>query len=105
MLIQTAAGSYRLHWTSVKASILGQGHLFLVTITPPAGGPNAPALVKRFGLTPREAQVAICIARGERNRAIALALGTSVHTVRRQVEQVLAKLGVSSRAAVAARIA
>jgi hypothetical protein len=39
------------------------------------------------------------------NGDIALILGTSVHTVRRQVEAVLAKCGVSSRAAVASRVA
>jgi DNA-binding NarL/FixJ family response regulator len=58
----------------------------------------------RFRLTAREAQVALLMARGDRNRVIASALGTSVHTVRRQAERVLSKLGVSTRAAIAGRI-
>jgi DNA-binding CsgD family transcriptional regulator len=54
----------------------------------------------RFGLTSREADVARCLARGERNARIAALLGISPHTARRHTELVMLKLGVHSRAAV-----
>ena len=54
-----------------------------------------------FGLTPRQAEVAVLLAQGMGNRAIASSLGISPHTGRRHTEQVLARLGVSSRARVA----
>ncbi|HKY62393.1 MAG TPA: LuxR C-terminal-related transcriptional regulator [bacterium] len=55
----------------------------------------------KFSLTPREREIAGFIAQGKINLDIAAILGLSVHTVRRQVESVLAKCGVSSRAMVA----
>jgi DNA-binding NarL/FixJ family response regulator len=58
----------------------------------------------RHRLTPREADVARLLALGKSNAEIAAALGISEHTGRRHTEQVLAKLGVRSRAAVAAAI-
>jgi DNA-binding CsgD family transcriptional regulator len=64
-----------------------------------APAPEIPAL------TPREREVAELISQGKINGDIALILGTSVHTVRRQVESILTKCGVSSRVAVAALVA
>jgi DNA-binding CsgD family transcriptional regulator len=54
-----------------------------------------------FGLTRRQAEVAVLLAQGLGNRAIASSLGISPHTGRRHTEQVLARLGVCSRARVA----
>jgi DNA-binding CsgD family transcriptional regulator len=104
MTVRTASGSYRLNLTWVEQSPLGQTGCYIVIVTPPPGAPNPAALMTRFRLTAREAQVALLMARGDRNRVIASALGTSVHTVRRQAERVLSKLGVSTRAAIAGRI-
>lgn len=56
----------------------------------------------RYRVTAREADVARLLALGKSNAEIATALGISEHTSRRHTEQVLAKLGVRSRAAVAA---
>jgi DNA-binding CsgD family transcriptional regulator len=58
-----------------------------------------------FGFTPAEAVVAQLIAQGLRNASIAASLGTSEHTVKRQTERVLRKLGVGSRTEVGPRIA
>jgi DNA-binding CsgD family transcriptional regulator len=102
--IRSPRGAYQLHLTRVEQAILGQAEFYMVIVTPPPEPVDATALVRRFRLTAREAEVALLVARGERNRAIATLLGTSVHTVRRQVEQVLAKLGVATRAAVAAKV-
>jgi DNA-binding CsgD family transcriptional regulator len=54
------------------------------------------------GLTGREMEVLALIAAGQTNREIATALVLSEHTVRRHVQNIFAKLGVSSRAAATA---
>jgi DNA-binding NarL/FixJ family response regulator len=52
-------------------------------------------------MTVREAEVALLIAEGLKNRAVAERLPISPHTARRHTERVLRKLGIGSRAAVA----
>ena len=49
------------------------------------------------GLTPREVEVLLMVARGVSNRAIAAELVLSEKTVRNHVERIYAKLGVSNR--------
>jgi DNA-binding NarL/FixJ family response regulator len=61
--------------------------------------------VSPAGLTTRERQVVRGLSRGASNLQIAHELQLSVHTVRRHVERVLRKLGVSRRAEVPARLA
>jgi len=56
----------------------------------------------RHGLTPRELEVLRLVAAGKSNRQIASALVISEHTVARHVQNILAKLGVSSRTAATA---
>jgi DNA-binding CsgD family transcriptional regulator len=51
------------------------------------------------GLTERELDVLVLVARGNTNRAIAAALVISEHTVARHIHNILTKLGVSSRTA------
>jgi DNA-binding NarL/FixJ family response regulator len=53
-------------------------------------------------LTPRELQVVACIARGLTNRQIAAELVIATSTTERHVANVLGKLGMQSRAHVAA---
>jgi ATP/maltotriose-dependent transcriptional regulator MalT len=53
-------------------------------------------------LTAREVQVLVLVATGRTNRAIAGELVLSEHTVRRHIQNIFAKLGVSSRAAATA---
>lgn len=62
------------------------------------------AVTDRFGLTPREAEVAELLARRQTNREIAETLGISRHTVRHHAERVFMKLGVHSRREVAGRL-
>ena len=59
-------------------------------------------LRERYGLTDRQIEVARLIASGCTNAEIATKLGLSFYTARNHAEQVMAKLGVSSRAAVGA---
>src|SRR5919201_5823298 len=50
------------------------------------------------GLTPRELEVVRLVAAGKSNRDIAAVLVISEHTVARHVQNIFAKVGVSSRA-------
>ena len=54
------------------------------------------------GLTRREIEVLKLIAEGETNKAIAVSLVISEHTVARHVQNMLQKLGFSSRSSLAA---
>ena len=53
-------------------------------------------------LTSREIEVLRLVAAGETNKAIAVSLVISEHTVARHVQNMLQKLGFSSRASLAA---
>ena len=63
--------------------------------------PTRTDIVARHGLTPREADVALLLARGRSRAQVAAALGLSPHTVRHHTEIVFRKLNVHARAAVA----
>jgi len=63
----------------------------------PARGPARPR-----GLTAREVEVLGLVATGRTNRDIAAALVISEHTVARHLQNIFAKLGVSSRTAASA---
>lgn len=56
--------------------------------------PSEDLLRQRFGLTPKEARVAILRAKGLSAGDLASSMDISVHTARRHTEQVLAKLGL-----------
>jgi DNA-binding CsgD family transcriptional regulator len=53
------------------------------------------------GLTPREAEVLIHLARGATNKEIASSLGIAVRTANHHIENIYAKLDVTTRAAAA----
>lgn len=79
------------------------------TACPTAGregraGPLSPQSVKQHfgGLTAREREVATLVAAGHSNRAIAAALVITERTAERHVANILAKLGFTSRAQIAA---
>jgi DNA-binding NarL/FixJ family response regulator len=55
-----------------------------------------------YGLSPRELEVLRLLARGQTNREIAAVLVISEHTVARHVQNLYAKLRVTSRAAATA---
>jgi DNA-binding NarL/FixJ family response regulator len=69
---------------------------------PSAGGSGARAGDGPGGLSPREREVAVLVAQGMTSRQIAAALVISRSTAVRHVEHVMAKLGVHSRAQIAA---
>ncbi|HZP57065.1 MAG TPA: LuxR C-terminal-related transcriptional regulator [Dehalococcoidia bacterium] len=63
---------------------------------------EAPGAGAPRGLTPRETEVLALVAAGETNKGIAATLLISEHTVARHVQNMLQKLGFSSRASLAA---
>lgn len=60
------------------------------------------ARLQVLGLTPREAEVLLWIARGKRSREIATILSCSPATISKHVQRILTKLGVETRTAAAA---
>jgi HD-GYP domain-containing protein (c-di-GMP phosphodiesterase class II) len=64
-------------------------------------GQPVPALPRPAGLTEREAEVVGLIARGLQTKQVARALGISVKTADRHIQNAYAKIGVSTRAAAA----
>jgi DNA-binding CsgD family transcriptional regulator len=91
---------------SLRGAIVGEGLLgrdpaVLVTITPRvARALDDGELQQKFDLTPREIEIARCLAAGLQNKEIGARLGISTFTARNHVEKVLAKLRVDGRAKV-----
>jgi DNA-binding CsgD family transcriptional regulator len=104
--IATRAGWYRMRATLLLQKIKDIGsRTVLVTIErAEANLPSREFLMRRFAMTSREADVALRLARGARNAAIAAELHISPHTARHHTENVLAKLNVHARGEVARAI-
>lgn len=66
--------------------------------------PEATRLRNRYGLSRREAEVALLLAEGLTNAEVAARLFISPHTARRHTEQVLDKLSLRSRKALALKL-
>jgi HD-GYP domain-containing protein (c-di-GMP phosphodiesterase class II) len=77
------------------------GHPEVEAVLAAAGQRGAVRLSRPAGLTAREVDVLRLLARGLSNREMAAALTISTKTVGRHVENLYAKIGVSSRAAAA----
>ena len=74
---------------------------YLFQLSPEAGAIGAEALRRSFGLTSREAEVLVWIARGKANKDIGEILSVSPRTVNKHLEQIFSKLGVENRASAA----
>ena len=103
--VRTKRGDYRVAASFLEGSAAPGGLAVAVVVrrTTPVY-PTERELRRRYGLTPRQAEVTRLIARGMSNAAIARELSISPHTARRHTEAVLAKLAVSSRWDVERRI-
>jgi len=75
---------------------------FLLLLQGHAGEWDLNSLREGLGLTPREAEILMWIARGKTNRDVGLILGSSPRTVNKHLEHVFEKLGVGTRAAAVA---
>lgn len=101
--LETTANRYRLQAT--YAAGLGAGDPWVLLLIRPARRlPSAELLQARFGLTPRQSEVARRLADGQSDAAIAQALGISRRTAEHHAEAVRLSLGVHSRAALAAAL-
>lgn len=86
----------RVRSSSVTAVEIGGETLFVIAL-------DAPVVPEAERLSPGERDVAARIVAGESNAEIARARGVSVRTVANQVASIFRKLGVGSRAELAAR--
>lgn len=104
--MSTAHGRYTLRAALLGLSPFGQEGGVVVTVSRAAvpALPTADALRERYGLTRREAEVALLLAEGYANAEIAERLFISPHTARRHTEQVFGKLGLNTRKALAMRL-
>lgn len=87
------SGTVTIDWASAEQ--LGQP-LVVLSVT------NAPHSHRFDSLTPRETQVAACIAAGLPNREIAARLWLSTATIKDHVHRILGKTGLPNRTAIAA---
>jgi DNA-binding NarL/FixJ family response regulator len=68
-------------------------------------GTDIPAFKDRFGLSRREIQVAELVLRGRRNSHIAATLGIAPATIKKHLSSIFDKVGVTSRAELASKLA
>ena len=95
-------------WLVCHASLLCDADDVLtgvaVVIEPATAAEIAPIIVQAYDLTDREQQITGLIARGAGTAEIAEELFLSTHTVRDHVKAIFAKVGVSSRGELVARL-
>ena len=63
------------------------------------------AFARRYGLSPREAEVAELVLRGYSNPVIASTLGIAATTTKRHLTRIFDKIGVDSRTQLVSRLA
>lgn len=98
--IRLASGTFTLRGHLGDAAA-HRDPVILVSIDRASALPAPETLTARSGLTPREAEVAVLMARGRTDQEVADDLVISVHTARRHASSVLQKLDLPSRAGVA----
>jgi DNA-binding NarL/FixJ family response regulator len=75
-----------------------RGEILMVVVCVPENPLPSPTAVRaRFGLTPRQTEVALLMAHGGSDKSISRRIGVKTCTVRRHAEQVRTKLNISSR--------
>jgi NarL family two-component system response regulator YdfI len=87
--------------TLLTSEIIGR----LLSRTEPPSKQAAPAPASALDLTERELEVLSAVARGERNKEIAVGLGITERTVKAHLTNIYNKLGVDCRAAAIATAA
>ncbi|GAA4588156.1 LuxR C-terminal-related transcriptional regulator [Planotetraspora phitsanulokensis] len=95
-------------WFSIHASVLydrrRQPGPVTVVIEPATSGQIVPIIVEAYSLTPREREVTERVARGHSTTEIAKRLHLSPHTVRDHLKSIFAKVDVSSRGELVAKL-
>jgi DNA-binding CsgD family transcriptional regulator len=104
-----AAGGIRLGRARIRLHAPPRGRAPIIVVVvhplPDAPLPDEALLRRRFGLTPREAEVAGFLARRLTNKELAAVMGITPNTAWRHTERVMRKLGVTCRQAVAQVVA
>ena len=101
--VDGGGASYRLRACLLRLDAGGPSGV-LITVEPLSLFPPPSVLERRFGLTPREAEVALLVAHGASNTDLAERLHISPHTARHHVASILKTLGVASRSGVASAL-
>jgi DNA-binding CsgD family transcriptional regulator len=91
-------------WLILHGSRLRGEDRVAVIVEPAPSAELAPLIVRVYGLTEREREVARCALQGQATKQIARALGLSPYTVTDHLKMIFEKVGVSSRTELAARI-
>jgi DNA-binding CsgD family transcriptional regulator len=105
-VVRTHRAAYTLRGTLVGPCFFAADACILLTVASDAGPalPDVNTIRTRHGLTRRETEVALLLAEGLSNDGLAERLFISPHTARRHTENVLAKLGLHSRKALALKL-
>lgn len=103
--VTTAVTTYDARAVLTSDESIGQGGYVLVELERDEHRlPSPSRLMECLGLTAREAEIALLLARGASNRECAQRLDISPYTVRTHVEHIFSKLGIRSRKALALRL-
>lgn len=103
--VQTRSAKYRLRAVLLGPAAIAADPVVIVAVERLGSAPiSNTVLAERYRLTPREIQVARRIADGMSNAQLGSTLGIRPATARRHTERVYEKLGVHSRAQVAAML-
>jgi len=104
--IHTNTASYQLRGSFLGRELLGAERRIAISLEqmPPDTPLSDRALQERFGLTPRELEIARRLGHGQSNKEVALACSISLHTARRHTEKIFNKLGVRSRSQIGPRL-
>ena len=103
-VVRVPAGGYTLRGTWAGA-LLDARPGVVVSVEPHAPYPSPLRIRTTYDLTPRQAEVALLVAKGHTDAQIAEELCISVHTVRRHLSAVRAKMEADTRTEVAHRLA
>lgn len=99
--VTTRTAAYDLVATCLPSGAFGGDPSVMIAVMKRAGAelPSADSLRERYGLTEREAEVALLLAEGRTNSEIAERLFVSPHTARRHTANIFDKLEVRTRKA------
>jgi DNA-binding CsgD family transcriptional regulator len=96
--VETAGSRYLVRGEILRLDKPGMGPVVIIALERLASElPSEPEVRKRFGLTKKQASVALLLAQRKSNVEIASELFISPHTARHHTERVLTKLGVHAR--------
>jgi DNA-binding CsgD family transcriptional regulator len=103
--LTTAQNRYRLTATRFERRSESSPPMVMISVRPAVPPlPDADHLAERYGLTARQSEVALLLARGMTNQEIADRLGIAEHTARHHAQRVLEKVGIGTRKALAMRL-